>query len=227
MALRTLLLLVLFPFMAVAAPVRICIVGDSISAGFSPSTHGWGTSLKTLIAQDPAQPQDFGVLSIAHSGDKIANAQAVYDLALAGRTRPTAAQYDGCNRVAFLIGTNDLVDGTSAATMWAGTKTMVDAARAAGANVLLLALLPRGTGASWSTDLGTRLLAYNALQSAYANASTIVYVDTYTALLEPASSPPALAIASGGATDGLHPNNAGQLLIAQTVQAAVVAAGGW
>lgn len=227
MTLRILLLLALVPFMAVAEPARVCIVGDSISAGFSPSTHGWGTPLKTIIAQNPAQPQDFGVLSIAHSGDKIADAQALYALELAGRIRPVAAQYDGCTWVAFLIGTNNLPDGTSAATMWAGTKAMVDAARAGGAKVLLLALLPRGTGASWSTDLGTRLLAYNALQSAYANASTIVYVDTYTALTEPASSPPALATAAGGATDGLHPNNAGQLLIAQTVQAAVVAADGW
>jgi len=165
---RIALLVALWAAPSAAAPVRLCIVGDSISAGFSPATHGWGTELRTLIAQTPGQPQDFGVLNVAHSGDKIANAQTLYDLALAGRLRPVGAQYDGCTWVAFLIGTNDLVDGTSAATMWVGTKAMVDAARAGGTKVLLLGLLPRGTGASWSTDLGTRLLAYNALQSATA-----------------------------------------------------------
>lgn len=197
----------------------MCVVGDSISEGFSPATRGWSVDLLRLNAG-----RDWGVKNVAQSGDKIAAARLVFDRDVLGH---------GCTHVAFLIGTNDLPDGTAASTMWAGTKAMVDLARAdtsgraGGAKVLLLALLPRGTGASWSSGLQTTLEAYNTLQSAYGNGSTIVYVDTYTALLEPSSNPPALAAAAGGATDGLHPNNAGEGLIASTVNAAVLAAGGW
>ncbi len=210
---------------AFAAPVRLCIVGDSISAGYSPSTYGWAVPIARLNAGT-----DFGVKNVSVSGDKVynastrADAHARFDAGVRGR---------GCTWVAFLVGTNDLPDGTAASVIWLGSggvgglRPLVDVARAEGARVLLLALLPRGTGASWSTDLGTRLLAFNALMQAYANGSTIVYADTYTAMLEPASSPPRLLLAGGGGTDGLHPNNAGQHSIAQTVQAAVLAAGGW
>jgi lysophospholipase L1-like esterase len=202
-----------------AAPaVRVCVIGDSISAGFAPSAYGWSVPLAQLNAA-----RDWGVKNVAVAGSKVngtapLNANVTYLAEIPAR---------GCTWVVFLIGTNNLPDGTSAATIWAGIKTMVDAARAEGSKVALLAILPRGTGPSWSTDLGTRLLAVNASMQAYANGSTIIYVDTYTPLLEPASNPPRLAVSAGGNTDGLHPNNAGQLIIAQTVQAAIVAAGGW
>lgn len=212
-------ILLLLSVPSIAAPARVCVVGDSITAGFSPSTAGWTDPLAALNAGT-----NFGAKNVAHSGDQIASAQALYASECQGR---------GYTWVAFLIGTNNLPGGDSAASMWAGTRLMVDAARAdtsgrdGGARVLLLGLLPRGTGASWSSGLGTRLLAYNALMEDYADGENIIYVDTYNALLEPASSPPTLAAAAGGATDGLHPNNAGQGMIAAAVQAAVVAKGGW
>lgn len=202
-----------------AAPVRVCLVGDSITAGFSPATRGWSVDLARLNAG-----RDFGVKNVAFAGDKVVSAQGRYDADVRGR---------GCTWVAFLIGTNDLPDGTSASVIWQGAsgtggiKAMVDAARSEGARVVLGGILPRGTGAAWTADLGTRLLALNSLMQAYANGSTILYADTYTALIEPASNPPRLAVAAGGNTDGLHPNNAGELMIAQAVQAAVLAAGGW
>lgn len=215
--LRSLFLLaLLLALPGAASPVRLCVVGDSISEGFSPATRGWSSYVKAAHANE-----DFGVRNVAESGIKVAAAQAIFDLELAGRN---------CTHLAFLIGTNDLPDGTSAATIYAAIDAMMDAAEAGGARSIGLAILPRGTGASWSSDLGTRLLALNALLAARTSsvpALPYLYVDTYTALLEPASNPPALATAAGGATDGLHPNNAGQLLIAQTVDAAVLASGGW
>lgn len=192
------------------APIRLAIVGDSISAGFSPSTRGWPSFLAQLRPGEP-----FGVKNVSYSGDKVAQAAVRYGSDVRGR---------GCTHVAIMIGTNDLPDGTSAAAIYAGWNAIATAAEADGCKVIGLAILPRGTGASWSTDLGTRLLALNALLAARTStvaALPYTYVDTYTALLEPASSPPALATASGGTTDGLHPNNAGQALIATTVNAAV------
>lgn len=208
-----------------AAAVRVCIVGDSISAGFFPATRGWAVDLAVLNAG-----KDFGVKNTAVSGDKIYNVSTNLD----AHTRfAQDVRARGCTWVAFLIGTNDLPDATTATVMWngnagaGGLKALVDAARGEGARVLLLAVLPRGTGAAWTTALGTKLTTFNASMQAYANGTTIIYVNTYTPMLEPASNPPRLLLAGGGATDGLHPNNAGELIIAQTVQAAVLAAGGW
>jgi lysophospholipase L1-like esterase len=195
---------------AAARPVRLCVVGDSISEGFSPATHGWSTELGRLHADE-----DFGVKNTAHSGDKVAAARILFDRNVVGR---------GCTHVAILIGTNDLPDGTSADAIFTAIDSMASAAEEDGAKVLLLGVLPRGTGAAWSSDLQARLVALNGKLEARSGS---LYVDTYTALLEPASSPPALASAAGGAADGLHPNNAGQAMIAQAVEAAVLAAGGW
>lgn len=205
-----LVLLAILSLPATAAPVRVCVVGDSISAGFTPSTWGWNVPLASLNAG-----ADWGAKNIAHSGDTAAQALALYG---------SDAKWRGCTHVAILIGTNNLASGDSAESIYATIDAIADAAEADGSQVILLAILPRGTGASWSAGLGTRLLALNALMAAR---PLSIYVDTYTALLEPASSPPALATAAGGATDGLHPNNVGQAMIATAVQAAVVAAGGW
>ncbi|HZI08672.1 MAG TPA: SGNH/GDSL hydrolase family protein, partial [Archangium sp.] len=169
---RFLLLCLLLASPAFAAPgVRVCAVGDSITAGFAPSTYGWTVPLAQMNAS-----LDWGVKNVAVPGAKVngtgmLNANATFLAEIPGRR---------CTWVVFLVGTNNLPDGTSAAAIWAGIKAMVDAARAEGAKVALLAILPRGTGPSWSTDLGTRLLAVNASMQAYATttAPAIVYVDT-------------------------------------------------
>lgn len=205
--------LLLFASVAEARPIRLCVIGDSISEGFSPATRGWSSYLVAAHAGE-----DFSAKNVSESGNKVADAQLVFDKEVAG------TGLRGCTHVAFLIGTNDLPDGTAAATIYAAVDTMATAAEAQGARVLLLAILPRGTGASWSSGLQTRLEATNTL---YAARSGSTFADTYTALLEPASSPPALATAAGGATDGLHPNNTGEALIAATVDCAAEAAGLW
>lgn len=155
---------------ASATPVRVCVIGNSISEGFSPATRGWSSY---LVAAHVKAGEDFSAKNVAESGDKVANAQTVFDRELAG------SRLRGCTHVAFLIGTNDLPDGTAAATIYATINTMASSVETQGRTALLLKILPRGTGASWSTGLQTRLEALNALLAARAG-STVV--DTYTAL---------------------------------------------
>lgn len=194
-----------------AAPAKLCIVGDSISAGFSPATHGWNVPLAPLNAGT-----NWGVKNVAHSGDQVDAARIVFDRNVYLR---------GCTWTAFLIGTNNLAAGDTALTIWQGAggttgiKAMVDLSVASGSRVLMLAILPRGSGPAWSSGLQTNLVALNALMSAYDNGTTRFFVDTYTPMIQPASNPPALANAYGGATDGLHPDDAGQAEIASLVQA--------
>lgn len=213
---RTALLLLLLPALALAQPVSVCIIGDSIPAGFYPATYGLGKPLAALHAGT-----DFAVKSIAHPSDKVADFQALYRSDCKGR---------GYTDLVIGGPTNNLPDGTAAADIYAVTDAIATEAEAdtsgrpGGMHVFLLAIKPRGTGASWTSDLGARLLAYNTLVAARSGS---VYVDSYTPMVEPASSPPALATAYGGATDGLHLNNAGEAEEAALINAAVIAAGGW
>lgn len=247
-------------------PIRLVAVGDSITAGFAPATYGWTVPLASLNGS-----ADFGVKNVAVPGHKVADAATVFGKEVRGR---------GATHVAFLIGTNDLPDGTSAATIYAAINGMATVAEAEGAHVLLLGLLPRGTGASFTAARERTRLDLNALLAARAGST---YVDTDRALREPpdgdtgtawapstaynvndtrvnggnayicltagtsaGSGGPSgtdtativdggaewvyvarLATAAGGATDGLHPSNAGQALIATEVNDTAQVAGLW
>jgi hypothetical protein len=276
--LRSLLLVVaLLALPAAARPVRVCLIGDSITDGFAPATTSWGKYLLNLNSGD------FGVNNLAESGIKIE--VAVSNTSATDRFNRGVAR-GNCTHVVFLIGTNDLPPGTTDAVMWLGSggstglKVLCDRTVAMGAKCILCALLPRGSGASISAALEITRRAFNARLAAYANGSTIIYVDTDTPLREvqgalvnsgsvtawapstaysvgnvrqndgrryivatagtsaasggPTGTGTAIADGTvvwtnnpallGGTSDGLHPPDAQQLLIAQTVQAA---AGGW
>lgn len=172
----TFLLSLLLCFAAHAVPVRVCFVGDSITEGFYPATRGHPSYLAAMHAGT-----DFGVKNAAHSGDKVAAAQLIFDREIAG------THLRGCTHVLFLIGTNDLPDGTSAATIHTGIMAMCNAVVAKGKKCGLLYVLPRGTGASASADLETRRRALNALLAGDTTAS-ILPIDTDTPLREAQSS---------------------------------------
>lgn len=167
---RLLLLLCLLATPALARPIKVCIVGDSIQAGFSPATHGVGTPLAALHPSE-----DFGVKNVAHSGDKVADFQTLW-----------RRECEGRGYTDTIIGgpTNSLVDGDAAADIYAVTNAIATAAEAAGQEVIFFGILPRGTGAAYSTGLETRRLAYNALAAARAGST---YVDTDTGLRGTAS----------------------------------------
>ncbi len=263
---RFFLLLILSPLLATARPIRVCVVHDSIGAGFSPSSYGYAKPLATLNAG-----ADWGIKNVAHSGDKAAAFQTLYRSECLGR---------GYTHLIIGGPTNNLPDGDSAASMFATTDAIAAEAEADGEQVIMLAIIPRGTGAAFTASMETRRLAYNALAAARSGST---YVDTDTALRGTAaateSAPawvsstayslnaarvnggkayvvttagtsagsggptgtgtgiadgsvvwsyaPALGSEYGGATDGLHPDSAGQAQQAAMIQAAVLAAGGW
>lgn len=264
---RTMLLLsLLLAVSAEARPIRVCIIGDSISEGASPSTVPWSVYLKRMHGGE-----DFGVKNVADAGDGTADAALVQDTEVVGR---------GCTHVVIAIGTNNVATD-SAATMYAAVDAMADEAEAETTNgrpvqVILAAMLPRVTFAISSATIEGRRTAYNTLLEARSGS---IFADTSAALTGTASGTawvaltayslndvrvnggkayicttagtsagsggptgtgtgitdgsavwayaPALGTEYGGATDGLHPNNAGQAAFAVEIEAAVVAAGGW
>lgn len=174
---KRLLLLValLLGVAAEARPVRVCLVGDSITAGFAPATRGWGVPLKALNAG-----QDFGTKNVANSGDTVALAVAILAKDVLGH---------GCTHVVFLIGTNDLAAGTSAVTIYSGIDAMADLVEADLSNgspprVIIGGILPRATGAAFTASLENRRIELNGLLEARAGST---YVDTDTPLRGTAS----------------------------------------
>jgi lysophospholipase L1-like esterase len=264
-------LLLLATLQAQASPIVLCAVGDSITEAFSPATWGWSAHLVQLHAGE-----NFSAKNAAQSGDKVAAGALVFDREIAG------LDLRGCTAVALLIGTNNLPDGTSAATIYSTLNSVCNAVEAAGKPCLLMGLLPRGTGASITANLEQRRIALNALmaarsgstyvdsdtplreaQGAFTGATPTAWVSTtayvvgntvsnngyrYMCLTSGTSAGsggptttgtditdgtahwtyiPAISTAAGGATDGLHPNNTGQLIIAKKVDCVAAAAGLW
>lgn len=165
-----LLLSLLIATSSQARPIRVCIIGDSISEGFAPATRGWGAELARLHVGE-----DFGVKNVANAGDKVAGAAVFFGSEVQGRN---------CTHVVFLIGTNDLPDGTSAATIYATINAMCSAAEAGGAVCILAAILPRATGPSFTRARETVRTMLNGLLAARSGS---IYVDISTALTGTAS----------------------------------------
>jgi lysophospholipase L1-like esterase len=208
-----LLLSLLSASVADARPIRVCLVGDSITAGFAPATRGWNVDLKTRHTG-----QDFGVKNTAHSGDTVALAADVLAKDVLGH---------GCTHVVFLIGTNDLAAGTSAATIYAGIDAMADLVEADTAplgvapRVVLAAILPRATGASFTANLETRRVSLNALLQARTGST---FVDTDTALRGTASGT-AWASSTAYSLNAVRINDSGKAYVCTTAGTSAASGG--
>lgn len=244
-------------------PVRLCVVGDSISARqHTLYTAPWPDRLAALHAGQP-----FGFKDVALSGNTTTLQRVVFDSDVAGH---------GCTHVAIMLGTNDVANTSdAAATIFGRIDAMATIAESQGAKVLLLAVTPRGDDTGWTAEQEQRRVALNDLLAAR---SRSLYIDTDTAMREPGAASgtawaPSTAYAvgdrvvngaelyivltagtsaaSGGPsgtdtsiTDGsvvwvflprllassngpLHPDDAGEQVLAETVDAAILAVNGW
>jgi lysophospholipase L1-like esterase len=122
----------------------------------------------------------------------------------------------GYSTLIFLGGVNDLRAGATAAATYATAVQILAAARARGMTVVVVSVTPWGNWFEWTAGKQTETLAYNALLSAWATTNGQTYVDAYTALSAGGGTPEDLA-AIYDSGDGLHPNAAGSVLLANTV----------
>lgn len=106
------------------------------------------------------------------------------------------------------IGTNDLVVATSIPTFTSNVNTLVTNAQGAGVSVVIESTCPRG-----STN---NVVPYNTALQSVASSNSVPYVDIYTVLSDGSGNykPDFMA-------DGIHPNEAGYLLIAKMRMKAV------
>lgn len=193
---------------------RIACLGDSITAG--GSGYAWPSILAATLQTE--RPSRFQVDNFGIPGDTAANMVSRWRSSIRGK---------GYHVVVVLAGTNDLTNGTSAATLWGYLSTIADEARADSMRVVLLTLLPRhGTflGSTlvprmdWSSDLQMRLESVNASIRAWWVSTGTVAVDTYAVMGDARD---LTYMAEGYNGDGLHPNPTGYAVIAAAVRPAL------
>jgi lysophospholipase L1-like esterase len=198
-----------------AEPAFVLAMGDSICAG--GPILGSGPNLVELL-QTRRRGEHFAVHNVCVGGYTVQNVRDLYDtsyrLTVAARVRRPHNKLLLCPAP----GTNDLAAGTASATIITRLDGLVTRALDDGfEEVILCTILPRKNGASYSAGLQTRQNEVNAWILARTGTTRI---DTYAAMGE-TSPADATALESSYDTDGLHPNAAGHVKLADTVDAAV------
>ncbi|WP_455925075.1 arylesterase [Pseudomonas putida] len=172
-----------------AAAGTVLVVGDSISAGLGLDTSkGWVSLLRQRLEHEGFKDS---VVNASISGDTTANGQARLPALLAAN-KPSV--------VIVELGGNDGLQGHPPAQLQQNLAGMIDAARAAGAKVLLLGMkLPPNYGARYTS----------AFAQVYGNVATEKNVALVPFFLEGVGGVPELMQA-----DGIHPavNAQGKLL---------------
>ena len=168
-----------------AAAGTVLIVGDSISAGFGLDTRkGWVALLEQRLKQEGFD-------------DKVVNASISGDTSAGGLARlPAALAAHKPDVVVIELGGNDGLRGQPPAQLQQNLAAMIDAAKTAGAKVLLLGMqLPPNYGVRYTE-------AFARVYTQLADEKQIALVPFF---LEGVGGHPELMQA-----DGLHPAAAGQ-----------------
>lgn len=198
---------------------HIICVGDSITQGATLHRRFWNSTAGTNDDLTIAYPRKLNAICANHwacnegeGEDSISNTDGS---AITLRIRGALKQKPRVLTV--LVGVNDITAyGRSYAQMVAAYTDLFTnyVNRALQENLLMCAILPTGTPA-WNTTISTM----NSWLSAQAATYGYTYVDTYTPMLSGGVLNPAYSI------DGIHINNAGQTVVANTIGAAINAIG--
>jgi acyl-CoA thioesterase-1 len=166
-----------------AAPVRLLVLGDSLTAGYGlPHEDGFQAQLARALA---AQGKDVKIIDAAVSGDTSAGGRARLDWALG----------DGADAAIVELGANDMLRGLDPGQMEANLSAILDTLAAKHIPVLL-------TGMYALPNLGADYDAAYKAAFAKLGARPGVIFDPF--FLEGVAEVPSLVQA-----DGLHPNAAG------------------
>jgi lysophospholipase L1-like esterase len=188
---------------------RIGFMGDSITAlGNSPKGY-----VQLVVAGLKAEGVQAAAIPAGHSGDTSGN--------MVARTNPEVL-HQGATWMTLSCGVNDVAapgDGTGRDLVDFRANVTRMVAKAQGWNVRVLLLTPTPRGEDLDNDFNHRLAAYNDFLRRFAREKNLPLADVnaaFQAVLN--TKPPAGAVPGRRLlADGLHPNDAGQFLMATTV----------
>ncbi|MDK9706515.1 MAG: GDSL-type esterase/lipase family protein [Desulforhopalus sp.] len=174
-----------------AHAANITAFGDSITAGHSSRSGGYPPKLSSQLNSN-SKPSI--VVNYGRSGEKTSEGVGRIDSVL--RAFPA-------NLILIMEGTNDVRSGISVETTKFNLQTMINKAKSAGATPVLSNLTPSDRGGSATLIPQT----WNPMINALASSNGIRLADNYAAV--------AANWASLNA-DGIHPNDSGYQVIANT-----------
>lgn len=199
-----------------AAPAAVVAVGDSITDGQGAATDA-DTRWPDYLASRAA-PAGFGVVNAGIVGDWVTADQPGAP-SLASRWQRDVLGVSGVRTVIDDAGINDLRGGVSAATLEAAQNTLIAQAHAAGVRVLLATLTPCAGDSKCTSAFEAQREAYN--QWVFNGGSLADGVADFNGAVMSTTSPTYLngAYDSG---DHIHPNPAGDELLAARVNASLL-----
>ena len=182
------------PTVAVADPVEVVALGDSLTAGYGlaegeglvPQLQAWLTS----------QGSDAVVVNAGVSGDTTAGGLSRLDWALE----------PGADALLVILGGNDMLRGLPPAEARANLDAILTKAQAKGLPVLLVGMQAPG---NWGPDYKAQ---FDAIYPDLAASHHVLFADSFFGPLMNGTNDPA-AIAPWMQADGIHPNAEGVKII--------------
>jgi acyl-CoA thioesterase-1 len=180
-----------WPAQAQDAPLRIAVLGDSLTAGFGlPETQAFPTRLEAALKE---RGHKVSVINAGVSGDTSAGGKARLDWTLADKPQIVIVE----------LGANDAMRGLDPAQTEANLDDIIARAKAGGARVLLAGMrAPTNWGRQYQEQ-------FDALYPRLAQKHN---VPLYAFFLEGVAMEPRL-----NQQDGIHPNPAGVEIIVQKI----------
>ena len=216
------------------------VLGDSISDGYNPAcpvdscqlTHPWPEVLESRLGQLPTSER-VSVVDESITANTLTpiSTPKAQQFRTGGGGPPGLARLGqvlslpGVDRLIVLLGTNDLWFGASAQQVIAGYQQLLSEAAAAHVGVIGVTLLPRAGSEGWTPQMEAERQQVNQWiltsgQFAAVLDLASVMGDVYGGACRPATMYPPFD--SG---DHLHPNTAGQTVMADALPTALLGAG--
>ena len=215
----------------------IVAFGDSITDGRCSTKEEHGSSSGAvapdlyqrwtdLLAERLASAGQ--VMAVANEG--IAGNRVVTDTPTSGLSALTRMDRDvleraGTTHIIFFEGTNDVLAGSDAATVIAGTQQVIERAHAAGLKIIGVTMIPRGSATGWTAEMEQQRLAVNAWIRTEANFDGII---DFAKLLGGPTVPSNGAeeiLPAYSCYDGTHPNDLGYAAMSGAIDLSLFAGG--
>lgn len=183
---------------SLANGANITAFGDSITAGYGSNSGGYPPKLESRLNTNgkPSIVANYG-----HSGEQTPAGLSRFDAVLAAFP---------ANIILIMEGTNDVRSGISVQTTQYNLQAMITKAKAAGVRPVLATLTP----SNWDGSETLIPQTWNPMIKALAGNNGILLADQYAAVLP---------VWGNANSDGIHPNDYGYQILADTWYATIAA----
>lgn len=181
---------------SLANGANITAFGDSITAGYGSNSGGYPPKLESRLNGNgkPSIVANYG-----HSGEQTPAGLSRFDAVLAAFP---------ANIILIMEGTNDVRSGISVQTTQYNLQAMITKAKAAGVRPVLATLTP----SNWDGSETLIPQTWNPMIKALAGNNGILLADQYAAVLP---------VWGNANSDGIHPNDYGYQILADTWYATI------